>query len=320
MIDKPKVVVSKCLGFSKCRYNGQVIQDDFVDKLGEYVDYITVCPEVEIGLGIPRKPIRLVLEDNEIILFQPETKNEYTYEMKKFTNYFLSSLKDVDGFLLKGRSPSCGIKDTKVYDGKKNPNVLRKEDGIFAKEVLKKYPYLAIEGEGRLTNFKIREHFLAHLYTMNRFKIVEKERIMKSLVDFHSKNKYLLMAHNPEILKVLGRIVANHDKLNIETILNNYKFNLGKALKNLPRKTNYINALMHIFGYFSNGLSKEEKKFSLYLLNKYRNESIPLSVPLNVFRAYAIKYNENYLLKQTIWSCYPEGLIDLKDSGKNLKN
>lgn len=317
MFYKPKVVVSKCLGFSKCRYNGQVIQDDFVDKLGEYVHYITVCPEVEIGLGIPRKPIRLVLEDNEITLFQPETKNEYTYEMKKFTNDFLSSLKDVDGFLLKGRSPSCGIKDTKIYDGKKNPNVLRKGDGIFAKEVLRKYPYLAIEGEGRLTNFKIREHFLAHLYTMNRFKIVEKERTMKSLVDFHSKNKYFLMAHNPEILKVLGRIVANHDKLDIETIFKNYKFNLGKALKDLPKKTNYINALMHIFGYFSYELSKQEKKFSLDLLNKYRNESIPLSVPLNVFRTYAIKYNKKYLLEQTIWSCYPEGLMNLKDSRRN---
>ncbi|NBI07985.1 YbgA family protein [Senegalia massiliensis] len=317
MFHKPKVVVSKCLGFSKCRYNGQVIQDDFVDKLGEYVHYITVCPEVEIGLGIPRKSIRLVLEDNEITLFQPETKNEYTNKMKKFTDDFLSSLKDVDGFLLKGRSPSCGIKDTKIYDGKKNPNVLRKGDGIFAKEVLKKYPYLAIEGEGRLTNFKIREHFLAHLYTMNRFKIVEKERTMKSLVDFHSKNKYLLMAHNPEILKELGRIVANHDKLDIETIFKNYKFNLGKALKDLPKKTNYINALMHIFGYFSYELSKQEKKFSLDLLNKYRNESIALSVPLNVFRTYAIKYNKKYLLEQTIWSCYPEGLMNLKDSKRN---
>lgn len=317
MFHKPKVVVSKCLGFSKCRYNGQVIQDDFVDKLGEYVHYITVCPEVEIGLGIPRKSIRLVLEDNEITLFQPETKNEYTNKMKKFTDDFLSSLKDVDGFLLKGRSPSCGIKDTKIYDGKKNPNVLRKGDGIFAKEVLKKYSYLAIEGEGRLTNFKIREHFLAHLYTMNRFKIVEKERTMKSLVDFHSKNKYLLMAHNPEILKELGRIVANHDKLDIETIFKNYKFNLGKALKYLPKKTNYINALMHIFGYFSYELSKQEKKFSLDLLNKYRNESIALSVPLNVFRTYAIKYNKKYLLEQTIWSCYPEGLMNLKDSKRN---
>jgi len=316
MSDKPKVVVSKCLGFDKCRYNGVTIQNDFVDKLGEYVDYITVCPEVEIGLGIPRKPIRLVRNNNSIELFQPHTKNTYTDNMKDFSSDFLDSLKGIDGFLLKGRSPSCGIKDVKIYAGKDNPNVDGKGKGMFAYEVIKKYPHLAIEEEGRLTNFKIREHFLAHLYTINSFKKVEKERKMKSLVNFHSKNKYLLMAHNPEMLKVLGKIVANHEDLDIEIVLDNYRINLGEALKSLPKKTNYINALMHIFGYFSQELSKEEKKFSLDLLNKYRNESIPLSVPLNVFRTYAIKYNENYLLQQTIWSCYPEGLMDLKDSGK----
>ncbi|MGO1368334.1 MAG: YbgA family protein [Senegalia sp. (in: firmicutes)] len=316
MTDKPKVVVSKCLGFCECRYNGITIQNDFVDKLGKFVEYITVCPEVGIGLGIPRKPIRLVEENDQIELYQPETKNIYTKKMKDFTDDFLNDLEDVDGFLLKGRSPSCGIKDVKIYRGKNNSIVSGKGAGIFADEVLKRYDELAIEEEGRLTNFKIREHFLAHLYTMNRFKDVENEKSLKLLVDFHSKNKYLIMAHNPELLKVLGRIVANHEKLDTEEIVEKYKENLGKAMKILPKETNYINTLMHIFGYFSDELSSQEKKFSLDLLDKYRNESIPLSVPLNVFRTYAIKYNEEYLLDQTIWSTYPEALMDLKDSGK----
>lgn len=315
-LDKPRVVVSKCLGFSACRYNGQSVPDKFVNNLKDHVEYITVCPEVGIGMGIPRDPIRVVSEKDEIILYQPSTGKEFTKEMLEYSLEFLDSLKEVDGFILKGRSPSCGIKDVKVYLGKEKPIGSTKGSGIFAAEVMKKYPYLAIEEEGRLTNFRIREHFLTKLYIMFNFRKVEKSKSMAELVKFQSDNKYLLMAYHQREQKLLGRVVANHDKKDFDELIEEYRDHLGIAFARPPRCSNYVNALMHIFGYFSENLSSKEKEFVLDSFDKYKKGSIPLSVPLNVLRSYTIKYEQPYLLQQSIWEPYPEDLMDISDTGK----
>lgn len=289
-VDKPQVVVSRCLGFSPCRYNGQTIPDKFVHSLREYVEYTTVCPEVEIGLGVPRDTIRLVAEKDEIILYQPASDKVYTKQMEVYTLAYLGDLNDVDGFILKGRSPSCGIKDVKVYLGKEKAVGTIKGMGIFASQVMKKYPYLAIEEEGRLTNFRVREHFLTKLYIMFKFRQVKKAKSMAQIVKFQSDNKYLLMAYNQKEQKLLGNIVANHDKRPIDEIIDDYKNHLGYAFARIPRFSNYINSLMHILGYFSEELSSNEKSFVLGTFEKYKKGKMPLSVPINLLRSYAIKY------------------------------
>lgn len=314
--NKPQIVVSRCLGFEACRYDGQIIMDKFVDKLKDYVDYKTVCPEVEIGLGIPRNPIRLVAEKEKIILYQPNSGKEYTEEMKSYSLNILAALKEVDGFILKGRSPSCGIKDVKVFLGKEKTVGSTKGVGIFATEVMKKYPYLAIEEEGRLTNFRIREHFLTKLFIMFKFRQIEKVKSMAAMVKFHSDNKYMLMAYNQSEQNILGRIVANHEKRDLAELMRDYKNHLGLAFQRIPRFSNYINVLMHIFGYFSQNLSTKEKDFILGTFDKYKNGKIPLSVPVNLIRSYVIKYEQVYLLDQSIWEAYPEALMDLVDTGK----
>lgn len=313
---KPKIVVSKCLGFAKCRYNGQTIPDDFVKTLGEYVEYITLCPEVEIGLGIPREPIRLIKEDDELKLYQPGSEEFFTEEMNQYSKDILDSIEDVDGFILKGRSPSCGIKDVKIHNGRGKAPVLEKGAGVFASHVQARYPYLPIEEEGRLTNLKIREHFLTKLYTMKSFKEVERSKSMKELVKFHSENKYLLMAYNQNKLKTLGQIVANHSKLEFERVIKDYKEQLCMALTEAPKYTNYINSLMHIFGYFSEELSPEEKSFILDNFEKYREDKVHLSVPVNLLKAYVLRFKDEYLLNQSIFSLFPDELLDISDSGR----
>ena len=313
---RPQVVVSKCMGFDACRYNGQTLPDKFVEKLKDYVDYHPVCAEVEIGLGVPRNPIRLVMENEQLVLYQPASDTEYTGEMIAFSDAFFDSLKAVDGFILKGRSPSCGTKDVKVYLGKAKTTGSIKGQGIFAGQVFKRYPYLAIEEEGRLTNFRIREHFLAKLYTLCRYRQVEKAKTMAALVKFQAQNKYLLMAYSQKEQKELGRIVANHDKLPLEQVFSSYKAHLGIAFLRIPRYSNYINVMLHIFGYFSEYLSSGEKNFVLDSFEKYKSGKIPLSVPINVLKSYVIKYNDPYLLEQTIWAPFPEELMDISDSGK----
>jgi uncharacterized protein YbgA (DUF1722 family)/uncharacterized protein YbbK (DUF523 family) len=313
---KPTIVVSRCLGFDNCRYNGDNIPDKFVKKLENYVNYITVCPEVDIGLPVPRQTIRLVSENDEIRVYQPSTGEDLTDGMISFTDKFLSALPAIEGFILKGRSPSCGTKDVKIYLGKEKTVGSVKGAGLFGKAVTERFSSAAIEEEGRLTNFKIREHFLTKLFIFFNLKQIKASRSMAELVKFHSNNKYLLMAYNQKEQKLLGRIVSNHENKSFEEIIDNYKEHLALAFARAPRYTSIINTLQHIFGYFSDKLSSRERNFFLDTLEKYRENKVPLSVLIHLLKGYALEYNENYILAQTILSPYPEDLVDLSDSGK----
>lgn len=315
LIEKPRVLVSKCLGFCNCRYDGSVIPNDFVEKIKPYVEFIQVCPEVEIGLGVPRDTIRMVLIDGEYELYQPSEDRIVTPEMDKYSHKVLSSISDIEGAILKGRSPTCGIKDVKKYQSLKKGASSIKGVGIFAEHLYNYFPYASIEEEGRLTNLNIREHFLIKLFTNYRFKNIEEDS-MKELVEFHTRHKYLLMAYNQLDLKTLGGIVANHKKLPYEEVIKNYKERLGIAMENPPKIGDLINTLMHILGYFSEDLRSEEKSFIIDNFTMLKENKIHSSVPINILRSYAIKYKQDYILDQYLWEPFPSELLNIQDSGK----
>lgn len=307
---KPIIVISKCLGFSPCRYDGQMFKVPLVEKIKPYVEYIPVCPEEEIGLGTPRNTLRLVDTGDIISLFQPATGKDYTEAMNSFSIKFLQSLPIIDGFILKNRSPSCGIKDVKIYNNYESGPVLRKGAGLFSNKVQELFCHKPIEDEGRLTNFAIREHYLTQLFTLTSFRKIKEQPTMKSLVKFHSDNKYLFMAYDQATLKLMGNIVANHDKLPVETVIAKYQSQLVILLKTPLKYTATINVLMHIMGYFSKYLSVQEKKFLLNMFERYRSGTLPLSVPRLLLKSHAIRFEEKYLLNQTFFAPYPEDLME----------
>jgi len=313
---KPNVVVSKCLGFARCRWNGQVIPDDFVEILRTHVDFRPICPEMEIGLGLPRDPIRIVAQDGQSRLVQPATRADISDKMNQFADSFLRSLRDIDGFVLKSRSPSCGIKDVKIYPATDKAAPLRKDRGFFGGAVLQHFPHLAVEDEGRLHNFRIREHFLTKLFTLASFRRVKSSKSVKDLVQFQAQNKFLLMAYNQKELRILGRIVANPQKRPVDKVLNDYEEHLAAAFTRPPRYLSNINVLMHALGFFTKQLSSGEKGFFLDSLERYRSEKVPLSVPLNLARAWVVRFGEEYLGPQTFFAPYPEALMEITDSGK----
>ncbi len=313
---KPTVVVSRCLGFCKCRYNGDVISVPFVRELLPYVNVVTVCPEVDIGLGIPRNPVRLLLQDGKVELYQSSEEKTYTEVMREYSEGFLATVGAVHGFILKGRSPSCGIKDVKIYKGKDKGAASEKGIGIFATYAIDYAGDHPVEEEGRLTNYAIREHFLTRLFTFFRFeKCVESGR-MRDLIAFHATHKYLLLAYNQSQYRTLGSIVANHEKKPFAEVVSLYREHLGKALSRLPAKSNFINTFQHIFGYFSDQISPREKAFLLDRFEKFREDRVHGSVVINLLHTYVIQYNKEYLLDQVIWMPYPEALLDIHDSGK----
>ena len=232
---KPVVVVSKCITFEPVRWDGQIIADEFVEKLKPYVNFVPVCPEVGIGLGVPRDPIRIVLVDGEKRLLQPATGLDFTDKMKEFSESFLDSLDAVDGFILKSGSPSSGFKNVKVYPSIEKVASTGKSSGFFGEAVLQKFPNLAIEDERRLLNPRIRQHFLTKLFTLASFREVKKSGKVRDLVKFQSDNKYLLTAYNQKELRSLGKEAANQEHKAFDETIKNYETHLYYALARTRR-------------------------------------------------------------------------------------
>lgn len=317
---KPVVVVSRCLGFEGCRYNGQMDVSHLVEKLKDFVDFITVCPEVQIGLETPREAIRLIKEneDTPIKLLQHKTERELSKEMITFGEKFLSDLTRVDGFILKGRSPSCGIKEVKIYKGTEKGSASVKGKGLFAEIVMEKFPGLPIEDEGRVKNYNIRQHFLTKLYIMKNFRVIKQSGLIEDLMEFHSTNKLLLMSYNQKQLKILGSILGNCGELNAKNVYEEYEKNLILTLNRLPRYTSNINVLTKSMGYFSSKLTHREKEFILETIEQYRDSKVPFSVPLYVIKSNAIRFEEKNLINQSFFEPYPLELDNVTDSGKGL--
>lgn len=280
------------------------------------VDFIPICPEVEIGLGAPRPPVRLVRVGGEVRLLQPATGRDVTEEMRAFAASFLDSLPPVDGFILKNRSPSCGIKDAKVYAAPEKAPAIGAGPGMFGEAVLSRFSDLPIEDEGRLTNRAIREHFFTAIFALARLREVVDSGQMGALVDFHTRNKFLLLAYNQARMRELGRIVANLQRRPVGEVMAAYVVGFRAALARPPRRPAVVNVLMHALGFLSDGLNPAEKGYFLDLLAAYREGRQPLSTPVGVLRAWIFRFQEPYLSAQTFFSPFPEALVSLRDSGR----
>lgn len=308
---RPKIVISKCIEFDHCRYDGSIIPSDFVKALKPHADFRPVCPEMEIGLGVPRSSIRIVSVNGELRLVQPATGLDVTEKMMDFSDHFLSSLSDVDGFILKFRSPSCGMKHIRVYSSSENKVPVSKTSGFFGGAVVNSFPDLAVEDEGRLRNFNIREHFLIKLYALASFREVQNDGSISKLIQFHTANKLMLAAYNQKEAKILGRIVANDEKLDFAEQARLYRKHLANAFKRPPKYTSKVNVLMHSLGYFSDELSRDEKAHFLWNIERYKNRKIPFSALLAVLQSWIVRFEEEYLRNQTFFEPFPEDLIEL---------
>ena len=314
---KPKVLVSKCIGFDSCRFNGGIISSDVVENLKNYVEYEPVCPEMEIGLGVPRKALRLVEKDGEARLIQTETEKDCTEDMKDYASNLFSELDEIDGAILKNRSPSCGTNDVKLYPGLDKSGVLEKVPGIFGGAVVEEYPLKPVENEGRLRNFRIREDFYTALFALARFrKNVLEENSMKALTDFQANNKFLLMTYDQETMREMGKIAANREDEEVERVIEKYHELLTRALSESPSPGSHVNTLEHSFGYFSDELNSQEKSLYKDYIEDYREGKVPLSTLISVVRSWIVRFDVEYLEDQRYFDPYPHGLVEISDSGK----
>lgn len=309
---KPKIVVSECLYGTKCRYDGQGYNDKVIQSLKDYVDIQTVCPELAIGLSIPREPIRIEMnkENEEYRLIDYNSKNDYTNQMTEFFEEFINGLDDIDGFILKSRSPTCGLKDAKVYYCGNKCSIRSNENGFFSQKIIDKYDYLPIENEGRLKNYNIRDNFFTRIFFINNLKN------NKNIIEFHKNNLLLLKSYDEESTNEVSDIL-NENRM--EDQVHQYKEKVLNIVSNQRKKENKLSIIIKVFEKYKNMLNEEEINMFNGLIESYENQRIPFSTLEVVIKMYATRFKDKDILNQTFFYPYPENLINITDSGKGRK-
>ncbi len=311
MAAKIKIGISSCLLGNDVRWNGGHKRDRYLtDTLGQFVDWVPVCPEVEIGLGIPRETLRLVGDPEDPQLLTTKTKIDHTDSMKKWARGRLKELaqEELCGFIFKSDSPSSGMVRVKVYGKKGMPQ--RKGVGIFARAFMDHFPLIPVEDDGRLRNPQIRENFIEQVFTLKRWRDTRERRsCVGNVVDFHSRNKLVLMAHSPKHLKQMGAMTAQGKGMGCSLLYLEYEKLLLEALRlKTTVKKNY-NVMLHMLGYFRGDLTADEKQELLEVMGHYKEQLVPILVPLTLFRHYVRKYDQPYLEQQSYLNPHP---VELK--------
>lgn len=305
--EKIRLGVSSCLLGEKVRFDGGHKHDRFLTgTLGRYVEYVPVCPEVEVGLPTPRETLRLVGEpDNQRLVFS-KSGEDITERMQTWAKKRVKALEkeDLCGFIFKSKSPSSGMARVKLYDKNGSPNT--QGVGLFAKAFMEHFPLLPVEEDGRLNDPRLRENFIEIIFTLKRWReSIANGKTRGALVDFHTRHKLLLLAHSPEIYSLMGKLVAAGKEVKTEQIYADYLTLLMKGMRLRTTTKKHVNVLQHILGYFKKQLSADEKQEILQVMEDYRFGLIPLIVPITLLNHFIRKYDQPYLKQQVYLNPHP---------------
>ncbi len=302
-----KIGISSCLLGNEVRWNAGHKKDKYLTNiLGQFVDYVPVRPEVEAGFGIPRETFRLVGDPERPRLITFKSKVDHTDRMLAWAKKRLKGLENEDlcGFIFKSDSPSSGMIRVKVYNEKGMPHKVGV--GIFARAFMEHFPLIPVEDDGRLNDPMIRENFILQIFTMKRWRDnLARRRSMGSLVDFHTRNKLLILSHSQKHYRSMGKLVAEGKKMPIKELYDQYQQLLMEALKLKSTIRKNGNVLQHLMGYFKKQLTPDEKQELLEIFEQYRNQLVPLIVPITLINHFVRKYDQPYLKQQTYLNPHP---------------
>jgi uncharacterized protein YbgA (DUF1722 family)/uncharacterized protein YbbK (DUF523 family) len=306
-----RIGISSCLLGNEVRWNaGHKLDKYLTHTLGQFVEYVPVCPEVEAGFGIPRESMRLVGDPDHPRLITFKSKTDHTEHMLAWAAKRVKELEkeDLCGFIFKSDSPSSGMIRVKVYNDKGMPHKVG--IGIFARAFMEHFPMIPVEDDGRLNDPLIRENFMEQIFTMKRWRDrLAVKRSMGNLVDFHTRNKLLILSHSQKHYRLMGQLVAEGKKMPIKELYDQYQQILTEALKLKTTIKKHSNVMQHLMGYFKKQLTPDEKQELLEAFEQYRNELVPLIVPITLINHYVRKYDQPYLKQQTYLNPHP---VELK--------
>ena len=307
---KPKIAISACLLGDEVRYNGGHKQSQLCSRtLSQYFEFVPVCPEVAIGLGIPREPIRLVGDlrhPRAVGTVNPQL--DATQPLADYGQRMAAELTDLCGYIFMQKSPSCGLERVKVYHANGSP-----QDGggrgIYAEAFCARHPDLPVEEDGRLNDPVLRENFLTRVFAYAAWRdLLQQGLSRRGLTDFHARYKYLLMAHNPLQYKALGKLLGNMGQSDPAELGPRYFSQLMAALKQCATRGTHSNVLQHLSGYFKQTLSVEDKQEVQHVIGQYRLGVVPLVVPLTLLKHHLRHHPDPYIAQQVYLQPHPENL------------
>lgn len=291
------------------RYDGGHQHDKYLTgTLGQYVEYLPVCPEVECGMPVPRESLRLVGNYENPRLITSQTKIDFTDQMLSWAKTKLKQLEaeQLDGFIFKSRSPSSGMERVKVYPASGTGMGEKKGVGIFARAFKEHFPTLPVEEDGRLHDIILRENFIERIFVHRRWRtLLSENKSVGSLVDFHTRHKLLLRAHCETTYHKLGQLVAKPKEYNDKELYEQYSSLLMAALALRTSLKKHTNVLHHLLGYFKKQLSSDEKQELLEIIENFKQGYLPLIVPITLINHYTRKYNQEYLAQQYYLNPHP---------------
>lgn len=305
-----RVGVSSCLLGNTVRYNGGHKHSGYVtETLGRYFELVPFCPEVAIGLGVPRPPIRLVRSDGGVrARGVADPGLDVTDRLTGYGEEIAGRVAHFCGYILKKGSPSCGMERVKIYSEQGMP--VGKGAGIFAATLMERQPLMPIEEEGRLMDPVLRENFIERVFVYHRWQqLIDEGLTAAALVEFHTEHKLSIMAHDEVRYRALGRVVARAGTGSVEETAAEYVAELMAALRRPATRKRHANVLMHVLGYIKQHMDAEDKRELLELIDEYRLGRVPLIVPITLLKHHLRRYPEPYIDRQHYLNPHPRELM-----------
>lgn len=306
-----RIGVSACLLGREVRFDGGHKRDRYLtDQFGAFVQFVPVCPEVEVGMGIPRESVRLVRRDGAMRMIAERSGVDHTEAMQRWCASRVAQLTamDLSGYVLKANSPSCGMERVRVYTPGGMPE--RKGQGMFAEALMAQLVDLPVEEEGRLNDPRLRENFVERVFAFQRLRRVFQARWrVGDLVAFHTAHKLQLMAHSPADYRALGRLVGEarvRERRELESV---YRQGFMAALRKQATPARHFNVLQHIAGYFRRQLDAADRAELAQVFEDYRNGLVPLVVPITLVKHYVRRFGVDYLDGQVYLEPHPKELL-----------
>ncbi len=310
-ISKISVGISTCLLGENVRFDGGHKHDLFLtETLGQFFQWVPVCPEVEIGLGTPRESMRLIGTPESPRLVAPRSGKDHTETMRQFATVRVEKLaaSDIHGYVLKKDSPSCGMLRVRVYGD--SGMAVRTGRGLFADALLRRFPLLPVEEEGRLQDPTLRENFIERVFAHHRWtQFVASRPRAGEMVEFHARQKLALMAHSPKHYRLLGQLVAGAGRTAINELLTSYGVAFMQCLAVHATAKKHANVLQHLLGYLKKELDTADKVELVRHIEDYRIGLVPLIVPLTLLAHHFRHHPVPWIAEQTYLNPYPTELM-----------
>jgi uncharacterized protein YbgA (DUF1722 family)/uncharacterized protein YbbK (DUF523 family) len=305
-----RIGISSCLLGHEVRYDSGHKHNAYITQtLGRFFEFTPFCPEVAIGLGVPRPPIRLVQCDDGVhVRGIRDPERDVTGDLVAYGEQVSQRLDGVSGYLFKKGSPSCGMERVRIYKPGGEPAGVGA--GMFAATIMRERPELPVEEEGRLMDAVLRENFVERVFVYHRWQRLCRGRPgAGELVDFHTRHKLIVLSHDETAYRELGRLVAEAGKGDLEATLQHYIRVLMRALKKNATPKQHANILMHILGFFKRQLATADKAELLDLIDAYRRSQVPLVVPITLIKHHLRHYPDDYLSQQYYLNPHPRELM-----------